>query len=142
MNNGTHIKDGVIYSGGATSADQIAYDNTNSGLEATNTQEAVDELSSDLTELKEDFSFYYEITTANTLYAQGIPLDVKYVLLDACYHNNGVHCFMLVPRNLITGITHLARVYTPGGWAELGWSSTQMQSGSLPANYRIRVYTK
>lgn len=51
MNNGTHIKDGVIYSGGATSADQIAYDNTNSGLEATNTQEAVDELSSDLTAL-------------------------------------------------------------------------------------------
>lgn len=100
------------------------------------------QINSDLTELKEDFSFYYEITTANTLYAQGIPLDVKYVLLDACYHNNGVHCFMLVPRNLITGITHLARVYTPGGWAELGWSSTQMQSGSLPTNYKIRVYTK
>lgn len=90
MNNGTHIKNGVMYSGGANEADQIAYDNTASGLEATNTQEAIDEINSDLTEKD------IQITWQNF---PGSPLNER-CRRDA---NNGM--ISTGRYNAITGIT-------------------------------------
>lgn len=42
--------------GGANNAENVNYDNTDSGLEATNVQDGIDELNSNLTELKYTYS--------------------------------------------------------------------------------------
>lgn len=54
------ISNGVIYSGGGSQkASDVSYNNTESGLEATNVQSAIDELNTDLG----GFSFYPEKLT-------------------------------------------------------------------------------
>ena len=51
MEKGRLIIDGVDVSGSVGSAASVPYSNTNSGLEATNTQGAIDELATSVTEL-------------------------------------------------------------------------------------------
>ena len=56
MEKGRLIIDGVDVSGSVGSAASVPYSNTNSGLEATNTQGAIDELATSVTELNSNLS--------------------------------------------------------------------------------------
>lgn len=57
---GQIISNGIIYSGGGSQkASDVSYNNTESGLEATDVQGAIDELNTDLG----GFSFYPEKLT-------------------------------------------------------------------------------
>lgn len=56
MEKGRLIIDGVDVSGSVGSAASVPYSNTNSGLEATNTQGAIDELATSVTELNSNLA--------------------------------------------------------------------------------------
>lgn len=56
MEKGRLIIDGVDVSGSVGSATSVPYSNTNSGLEATNTQGAIDELATSVTELNSNLN--------------------------------------------------------------------------------------
>ena len=153
MNNGTHIKDGVIYSGGATSADQIAYDNTNSGLEATNTQEAVDELSSDLTELSGTVadlgkSVYITGTAATGFIDIIIPNYTQYKYIMVMLSNSAkTQCYStsIYPVSVVTNATLgvVVQYLASGGTVtailkHISGDTFQAQSSS--ASFYLQIY--
>lgn len=72
MEKGRLIIDGVDVSGSVGSAASVPYSNTNSGLEATNTQGAIDELATSVTELNSNLSNVSIpfIDTSRVLYTQ------------------------------------------------------------------------
>ena len=56
-------RNGISYSGGgSSSANGVAFDNTNSGLEATNVQDAISELNNSLNSALENINSTYSIT--------------------------------------------------------------------------------
>lgn len=78
--------------GGGTSADDVSYDNTTSGLTATNAQDAIDETVEDIENKHTVTSF--EVTTANwttdTTSQSGTTLYKKQVSLNHVYANPSV----------------------------------------------------
>ena len=104
MEKGRLIIDGVDVSGSVGSAASVPYSNTNSGLEATNTQGAIDELATSVTELNskltnsENESFYFDIQNGvrgyNTDAARGADTFFPFsslktvILAKADYNNN------------------------------------------------------
>lgn len=78
--------------GGGTSADDVSYDNTTSGLTATNAQDAIDETVEDIENKHTVTSF--EVTTANwttdTTSQSGTTLYKKQVSLNNVYANPSV----------------------------------------------------
>ena len=69
--------------GGATSADKIDYDNTDSGLEATNVQDGIDELNSNLGDVSEITTQTYPSVVSYIQYCitEGILPDLNSVAL-------------------------------------------------------------
>ena len=61
---------------GASSADKVSYDNTNSGLTSTNVQETVDELNNNLDKI------FKVVTTTITTYANTQVFANSYVVVD------------------------------------------------------------
>ena len=65
MEKGRLIIDGVDVSGSVGSAASVPYSNTNSGLEATNTQGAIDELATSVTELNSNLGGFTPVIDEN-----------------------------------------------------------------------------
>ena len=63
--------------GGASTADKIKYDNTESGLQSTNVQGAVDELNNSLTYYDEETDTLY-INSGNSNYTYDSSTEILY----------------------------------------------------------------
>ena len=59
---------GQIFSGAASAADHVAYDNTQSGLTATNMQDAVDEVNAKIIGMNSNYCFVFFILFALGVY--------------------------------------------------------------------------
>jgi hypothetical protein len=97
--------------GGAVAASAVSYDNTNSGMTATNVQDAIDELKTDIGNIPSsaDFAYVGEQTGATAL---SVPPTAKEILVYVQYVVSGgtVPCC-----SVAHFLTAMGKVYIDGG---------------------------
>ena len=96
MEKGRLIIDGIDVGGSSGSASSISYSNTNSGLEATNAQGAIDELATSVTELNSNMEWkLVEEVTGTTLVT--LPISFNEILVIATRSDGNVSVQLNVP---------------------------------------------
>lgn len=139
--------------GGATSADKIDYDNTDSGLEATNVQDGIDELNSNLVTLENELMNRYTLIAediGHTSYQRKTVANMsqfRLIILALISTSNICLQTTILPYEIYKSISTMhSRVYFSGSnliasvCKYIDDTTVEIMSNTSDNNYTVKLY--